>query len=180
MENPVNNTEQKQSKQITKNNSSHENKLVEIRTINMEKQKKVNKSGEFILNHIYKHKKSINQISKEFKGKNEEPSQLNQINEDISLEEDDLLNKLNHVMTQKEEESIRNSLKNYFVFNNITNDVLNLVMNELIYCPFSKDTIIYQEGDEGNFFYIISSGSVEATEKGKFKKNMEFGNVLVN
>ncbi len=170
MENTVNNIEQKQSKQITKNNSSHENKLVEIRTINMEKQKKVNKSGEFILNHIYKHKKSINQISKEFKGKNEESSQLNQINEDINLEEDDLLNKLNHVMTQKEEESIRNSLKNYFVFNNITNDVLNLVMNELIYCPFSKDTIIYQEGDEGNFFYIISSGSVEATEKGKFKK----------
>ena len=73
-------------------------------------------------------------------------------------------------MTQNEEESIRKSLSKQFVFKDITPDVLNLVMNELIYCPFSKGTIIYKEGDEGNFFYIIASGSVEAVEKGKFKK----------
>ena len=73
-------------------------------------------------------------------------------------------------MTKDEENQIRNSLKNHFVFKDITSDVLNLVINELIYCSFPKGTTIYKEGDEGNFFYIISSGIVEAIEKGKLKK----------
>ena len=137
----------------------------------MEKQIKANNSGEFILNHLYKHKKSINQIRKETsKNMEESPSINNKETVDINIAEEDLMNMMNHVMTQNEEESIRKSLSKQFVFKDITPDVLNLVMNELIYCPFSKGTIVYQEGDEGNFFYIIASGSVEATEKGKFKK----------
>ena len=174
MENAANvSGEPKQTNQITNsnNNPSPEKKRVEIRTINMEKQKVIDKSGEFILNHLYKHKKSINQIRKESSNKIEE-SELNKHREsvEINIGEEDLINQLNHVMTQKEEESIKKALSNHFVFKNITSDVLNLVMNELIFCPFKKDTIVYQEGDEGNFFYIIASGSVEATEKGKFKK----------
>ncbi len=88
---------------------------------------------------------------------------------EIDIKEEDI-NGINHIMTQDEENQIRKSLRNHFVFKDITPDVLNLVINELIYCPFKKDTIIYKEGDEGNFFYIICTGSVEATEKGKFKK----------
>ncbi len=175
MENAANvSGEPKQTNQITNsnNNPSPEKKRVEIRTINMEKQKVIDKSGEFILNHLYKHKKSINQIRKESSSNKNEESELIKHREsvEINIGEEDLINQLNHVMTQKEEESIKKALSNHFVFKNITSDVLNLVMNELIYCPFKKDTIVYQEGDEGNFFYIIASGSVEATEKGKFKK----------
>ena len=173
MENTANNTtEQKQVKPISKsNNTSNNNKGVEVRTINMQKQIKVNKSGEFILNHLYKHKKSINQIRKEEVSKVTEEPSTNKIEQgDINIGEEELINKFNHVMTEEENKSIRKSLSNHFVFKDITEDVLNLVMNELIYCPFSKGTIVYQEGDEGNFFYIIASGSVEATEKGKFKK----------
>ena len=164
--------ENKQSNIISKGNSSTvEKKRVEIRTINMEKQIKANNSGEFILNHLYKHKKSINQIRKETsKNMEESPSINNKETVDINIAEEDLMNMMNHVMTQNEEESIRKSLSKQFVFKDITPDVLNLVMNELIYCPFSKGTTVYEEGDEGNFFYIIASGSVEAIEKGKFKK----------
>ena len=171
MEN-VNVGENKQSNIISKGNSSTvEKKRVEIRTINMEKQIKANNSGEFILNHLYKHKKSINQIRKETsKNMEESPSINNKETVDINIAEEDLMNMMNHVMTQNEEESIRKSLSKQFVFKDITPDVLNLVMNELIYCPFSKGTTVYEEGDEGNFFYIIASGSVEAIEKGKFKK----------
>ena len=173
MENTAKNTaDQKQLKPISKsNNINNNNKGVEVRIINMEKQIKVNKSGEFILNHLYKHKISINQIRKEGVSKISEESSSNKIDQgDINIGEEELINKFNHVMTEEENKSIRNSLSNHFVFKDITEDVLNLVMNELIYCPFSKGTIVYQEGDEGNFFYIIASGSVEATEKGKFKK----------
>ena len=110
---------------------------------------KVNKSGEFILNHLYKHKKSINQIRKEEISKTTDESSVNKVEQgDINIGEEELIDKLNHVMTQEENESIRKSLSNHFVFKDITEDVLNLVMNELIYCAFSKGTIVYQEEEK--------------------------------
>ncbi len=122
------------------------------------------KSGEYILNYLYQHRKSLNQIKQNDKN-SENQTKIEEIkDEDLSI-----IN-LNHIMTEEEENQIRKSLRNHFVFKDITQDVLNLVINELIYCPFKKDTIIYKEGDEGNFFYIICSGSVEAKEKGNFKK----------
>ena len=122
------------------------------------------KSGEYILNYIYQHRKSLNQIKQNDKN-SENQTKIEEI------KDEDLSNiNLNHIMSEEEENQIRKSLRNHFVFKDITQDVLNLVINELIYCPFKKDTIIYKEGDEGNFFYIICSGSVEAKEKGNFKK----------
>ena len=122
------------------------------------------KSGEYILNYLYQHRKSLNQIKQ-----NDKNSENQTKIEDIKDEDLSIIN-LNHIMSEEEENQIRKSLRNHFVFKDITQDVLNLVINELIYCPFKKDTIIYKEGDEGNFFYIICSGSVEAKEKGNFKK----------
>ena len=88
MEN-VNVGENKQSNIISKGNSSTvEKKREEIRTINMQKQIKANNSGEFILNHLYKHKKSINQIRKETsKNMEESPSINNKETVDINIAE---------------------------------------------------------------------------------------------
>jgi cGMP-dependent protein kinase len=74
-------------------------------------------------------------------------------------------------MTKEEESKIRESLSNQFVFKDISPEILNLVLNELIYFSFPKGTTIYEEGDEGNFFYIIVKGSVQSKEKGKIKQN---------
>ncbi len=123
MENTAKNTaDQKQLKPISKsNNINNNNKGVEVRIINMEKQIKVNKSGEFILNHLYKHKISINQIRKEGVSKISEESSSNKIDQgDINIGEEELINKFNHVMTEEENKSIRNSLSNHFVFKDIT------------------------------------------------------------
>ena len=158
--------EHKNSTSITKPT----NEKKEIRALNLEKQIALKRSGEYILNHIYQHRKSLNQIKKEGKDfKSTIESQFNKIESYEEIKEEDL-NNFNHIMTKEEENQIRKSLRNHFVFKDITEDVLNLIINELIYCAFVKDTIIYKEGDDGNFFYIISNGSVEATEKGKFKK----------
>ena len=73
-------------------------------------------------------------------------------------------------MTEEEENNLRKTLKNYFVFKDITPELLNLTIEECVFCIFNKGKVIYKEGDEGNFFYIISKGSVEALEKGKFKR----------
>ena len=73
-------------------------------------------------------------------------------------------------MTEDEEQNLRKALQNLFVFRDITEELLNSIINECVFCTFLKGKIIYNEGDEGNFLYIISKGSVEALEKNKFKK----------
>ena len=75
-------------------------------------------------------------------------------------------------MTQEEENQIRESLRNHFVFKDITPDVLNLVINELIYCPFKKDTIIYI------ILFVLEVS--RQLKKENLKKNIINGNVLEN
>ena len=55
--------EHKNSTSITKPT----NEKKEIRALNLEKQIALKRSGEYILNHIYQHRKSLNQIKKEGK-----------------------------------------------------------------------------------------------------------------
>ena len=74
-------------------------------------------------------------------------------------------------MTDSEEKNLRKALKNHFVFRDITSEVLDSVINQCIFCTFSKGNIIYNEGEEGNFFYVISKGKIEAFDsKNKIKK----------
>jgi cGMP-dependent protein kinase len=143
------------------------------------------KSGEVILNNIYKYKKNISQsklpsvpkknvgnyISSQalnlhyFKG-SEELEKFDNL-----IDQNDIIYKyFEHVMTNEEEINLRKTLSNHFVFKDINPEMLNLVLSELIFFTFPKDKIIYEEGDEGNFFYIIASGSVESTAKEKHKK----------
>ena len=56
------------------------NEKKEIRALNLEKQTALKRSGEYILNHIYQHRKSLNQIKKEGKDlKSTIESQFNKI-----------------------------------------------------------------------------------------------------
>ena len=73
-------------------------------------------------------------------------------------------------MTNEEEINLRKALQKHFVFRNITEELLNIVIEEFVFCTFNKGNIIYKEGDEGNFFYVISKGTIEALEKGQFIK----------
>ena len=151
---------------------------MKIRSLCVDKEAIKLKSGETILNQLYQHKK--NQFALSQKGtKSSMNCSLNE-NGVINLGEydDEYENIKNlpligtaHVMTNEEEINIRKSLSNHFLFKDITNEVLTLILNELIFFPFPKGRIIYEEGDEGNFFYILASGNVEATVKGKKKKN---------
>ena len=74
-------------------------------------------------------------------------------------------NNNNHIMTKEEEKNLRKALSNHFVFREITPEVLDSVINECIFCTFSKGNIIYNEGEEGNFFYVISKGKIQAYDK---------------
>ena len=126
-----------------------------------------------ILNNIYKYKKNISQsklpsVPKKNVG-NYISSQALQLHYfkgseelekfDNLIDQNDLIYKyFEHVMTNEEEINLRKTLSNHFVFKDINPEMLNLVLSELIFFTFPKDKIIYEEGDEGNFFYIIASG----------------------
>ena len=136
------------------------------------------KSGEFVLHQLYSQKKNPNRnsiVSAFIQSQSQSQSQKHIISIDIESDREnhELDNEninTNHVMTEDEEKNLRNSLQNLFVFRDITEELLNTIIEECVFCTFLKGKIIYNEGDEGNFFYIISKGSVEALEKNKFKK----------
>lgn len=58
---------------------------------------------------------------------------------------------IDHVITKDEETHILQALSNHFVFRDITQEVLSLVLNDLIYFIFEQDQLIYDDGDEGNY-----------------------------
>ena len=44
-------------------------------------------------------------------------------------------------------------------------DAFEDFFNELFFFKYEKDKVIYEQGDEGNFFYILSEGNVKAVTK---------------
>lgn len=93
--------------------------------------------------------------------------------ESNSLDNNNIAASLDHELTQEEEAQIIKALSNHFFFKDITQELLSLVLNDLIYFSFDKGQVIYTEGDEGNYFYILAEGTVESTAKGK--KNKIYG-----
>ena len=166
------------------------NKFSKIRRLNLSTISSINKSGEYMLNQINMKKINLkmpnskrtlhkNNLENSQSGNNimkMKSSTLNNRNSIILNDVNDnsiesIPQYTNHIMTKEEENNIRNALKNHFVFKDINKNVLDLLVKELIYFPLSKGKIVYEEGDNGNYFYILASGRVESYEKGQFKKS---------
>lgn len=60
-----------------------------------------------------------------------------------------------------EEETLANNLKNNFLFKQLDANSKKTVIAALQQKSFAKDTVIIQQGDEGDFFYIIETGTVD-------------------
>ena len=131
----------------------------------------LNKGGEFALHQIFQHRRqSINlnrlDVNNSFSIISIKSSEIESYREKEEVPQEEI----NHIMTEDEEKNLRNSLSNHFVFRDITVEVLNSCIKQCVFCTFRKNKIIYHEGEEGNFFYVVAKGSIEATEKKKFKK----------
>ena len=76
-----------------------------------------------------------------------------------------------HEMPLLDEENIIKILKNNDYFQDQTNDIFNLVLNETIYISVFKGMKIYDINDTSNYFFIINKGSVnlEKNENGNKK-----------
>lgn len=70
-------------------------------------------------------------------------------------------------MLPLDEEKIRSVLKKHFLFDDLPNDIIQFILEELVLIHISKGNYIYRKGFQGDFFYIISKGSVSLISKGK-------------
>ena len=175
-----NNTNQtyKQNPNTTSNISVLFPKLTSVKRFHLGKKIHTFKSGEFVLHQLYNQKKNyrVSNTSRDkeiSKCKYQKHIISIEIESYIENDESEIENSnihTKHIMTNEEETNLRNALQNHFVFRNITEELLNLVIEEFVFCRFNKGNIIYKEGDEGNFFYVISKGTIEASENGIFKK----------
>jgi cAMP-dependent protein kinase regulator len=59
-----------------------------------------------------------------------------------------------------EKKLIRKALKKNFVFSDLTDRDLKPLVAAFETCTFEKDQVIIQQGDPGDFFYILASGKV--------------------
>jgi len=76
-----------------------------------------------------------------------------------------------HEMPLLDEENIIKILKNNDYFQDQTNDIFNLVLNETIYISVFKGMKIYDINDTSNYFFIINKGSVNLEKNEKNKQN---------
>jgi CRP-like cAMP-binding protein len=87
---------------------------------------------------------------------------------DTKKKEDSIV--MEYEMNEKEQELIRNSLKKHFLFKDMNDDLLKIILNDIIEFRLEKKQTLFKDGDEGNFFYIVKSGSLEMSIKGDKKK----------
>ena len=65
-----------------------------------------------------------------------------------------------HIFSTMETEKIKNILKKKIVFQNISEEILSVIVSEMILVSIPQGKIIYDLYDDGNFFYIIGKGKV--------------------
>ena len=120
-------------------------------------------SVEYYLNNYLKNKKLEN-------NKEDDPAQIGssivkKISSNIgdaSQDEEEIIpyNINEHEMSLLDEENIIKILKSNDYFQDQTNDIFNLVLNETIYISIFKGMKIYDKNDTSNYFFIINKGSV--------------------
>ena len=138
---------------------------IRFNNLNKIKQEQTIQGGEFALHQIYQLKKLSTQMKKMQTDKNLSIISIHSYDIKSYREKKKINANDTHIMTNEEAKNLRNALSNHFVFREITPEVLDSVINECIFCTFLKGNIIYNEGEEGNFFYVISKGKIQAYDK---------------
>ena len=57
---------------------------------------------------------------------------------------------------------LKNLLKNHFLFNSMNEDFISYIISNFYSYDFPQNTTIYEEGDFGNFFFVLSKGVLES------------------
>ena len=87
-------------------------------------------------------------------------------------------------LTNKEKEKIKQRLINHYLFKDKSSNIIESLLKKIEIIKFYPYSIIFNEGEKGEFFYIIKKGSVESFSKnipGKkiLKKGETFGELAL-
>ena len=66
-------------------------------------------------------------------------------------------------ITNKQLDHVKNNLKQHFLFKDKSPNIIVSLFEKLELIKVNANIILYNEGDKGDFFYLIKSGSVEIT-----------------
>ena len=157
----------KQSLLSSKTDLSVKSGKYKIRSLSFNQQN-IEKTVEYLLNTLCVRGKPTTFTNMKTKPKGSDESL--DVNDSLNNSTSQKLPVQSHIISTEEEAEIQKGIREHFVHQDLSQDILSLVMNELIYCSVSKDKVIYQEGEEGNFFFIIGEGEVQSTKKGKVEK----------
>ena len=119
---------------------------------------------------------------------NSSNSQLKELNENlkkISLskneksssneEEKNLKIVKKHNKESQDAKLIDECLSKHFFFSSLEKQARSEIIREMSQCFALKGTIIFKQGDIGNYYYIISEGTVELIINGEKKKEIQKG-----
>lgn len=90
-------------------------------------------------------------------------------NEDLEESKMDSVMYMDREISSDEEESIKHALKNHFLFQDMNEEILRLVLEDLIEFQLDQGRYLYEEGDHGSYFYILKKGVLETYSKGEVK-----------
>lgn len=78
-------------------------------------------------------------------------------------------------LNKASERRIMNTLKSHHLFFNITQEDFKLISPNLKFLVFPKNSEIFKQGDQGNFFYIVDSGCLSVVLNGVKKNILQAG-----
>ncbi len=84
------------------------------------------------------------------------------------------------IMENEDIKLINNSLKKNFLLSKLSQDLIDKIINQLINVSINKGDILYKEGDNAYFFFIIKSGKFESFSKLNISKNDEESSISSN
>ena len=85
-----------------------------------------------------------------------------------------------HNKENQDSKLIDTCLSKHFFFSCLEKQARSEIIREMSQCSIQKNKIIFKQGDIGNYYYIISEGSVELTINGEKKKKLKKEKILVN
>ena len=64
-------------------------------------------------------------------------------------------------LTKEDKQIIENVIQKHIFFEHIPQEAFDLLINEFFSFTYENNKIIYEQGEEGNYFYIIGKGTVK-------------------
>ena len=101
----------------------------------------------------------------------------NNSNSDQSISTEFKSKKIKEIdITIEEQEKIKNIFHKIFVFDEIPDNILNIIICNFVLIKVQKGDFLYKKGSKNNFFYIVYKGELEKIETEKNSKNKIYKN----